>query len=73
MLVILILLAALSTSSTRSRIYTANVAPVSNTRTCLYTASVTSKASANKYRKLSTPPPLGLLKPNQHIKLIKVT
>ena len=56
MLVILIPLAAPPASSTCSCIYTANIAPVSNTCTYLCTASVTSKASANKYRKLSTPP-----------------
>ena len=56
-------LAAPPAGSTRSRTYTANVAPVSNTRARLYTASIAPKASINKYRKLSTPPSLGLPKP----------
>ena len=52
-------------SSTRS---------ISNTRAYPRTASVTPKASAvNKCRKPSTPPPLGLPKPSQRAKLIKVT
>jgi len=72
-LVTLTLLAAPPASSTRSRIRTANVAPISNTRAYLYTASVASKASANKRRKPFTPPPLGPPKPGQHAKLIKVT
>ena len=38
---------------------------ISNTRAYLYTASITPKASTiNKYRKLSTPPPLGPPKPS---------
>ena len=54
MLVILTLLAPLA-GSTRF---------ISSTLAYLYTASVTPEASAvNKYRKLSTPPPLGLPKP----------
>ena len=63
-LVTLTLLAAPPTSSTCSCTYTANAAPVGNTRASLYTTSVASKASANKYRKLSTPLPLGLPKPS---------
>jgi hypothetical protein len=65
--------AALSAGSTRSYICTANVAPVSNTRAHLCTASVAPKASINKYRKLSAPPPLGPPKPGQYTKPIKVT
>jgi len=52
----LILLVAPLASSTRS---------ISNTRAYLYSASITPKASTvNKYRKPSTPPPLGPLKPS---------
>ena len=59
------LLAAPLASSTRS---------ISNTRAYLYSTSVAPKASTiNKYRKPSTPPPLGPLKPSQRAKLIKVT
>jgi len=37
---------------------------ISNTRARLYTANIAPEASTiNKYRKLSTPPPLGPLKP----------
>ena len=47
---------------------------ISNTLAYLRTTSIAPKASAiNKRRKLSTPPPLGLSKPSQHAKLIKVT
>ena len=63
MLVTLTLLAAPPAGSTRSRTCTANVAPVSNTRTYSCTASVAPEASVNKYRKLSTPPPLRPPKP----------
>ena len=56
--------AAPPASSTRSCIYTANTAPIGNTRAYLHTTSIASKASTNKRRKLSTPPPLGLPKPS---------
>ena len=56
MLATLTLLAAPLASSIRS---------ISNTYAYLYTASITPKAStANKRRKLSTPPPLGPPKPS---------
>ena len=71
--VMLTLLAAPLAGSTRSCTYTANIAFVSNTCAYLYTASVAPKASANKYGKLSTPPPLELPKPGQYAKLIEVT
>jgi len=46
---------------------------ISNARAHLCTASITPKASAvNKHRKLSTSPSLGLPKPSQRAKLIKV-
>ena len=54
MLVISTPSAAPPASSTRSCIYTANTAPVSNTRDYSCTTSITPKASINKYRKLST-------------------
>jgi hypothetical protein len=64
-LVILMLLAAFLANSTCS---------ISNTLICLYTASVALKASTvNKYKKLSALSPLGLFKPGQPAKLIKVT
>ena len=63
-LVTLILLKAPPTSSTRSRTRTANVTPISNTYTCSRTASIAPRASINKYKKLSAPPPLGPPKPN---------
>ena len=66
-------LAAPPAGSTRSHTRTANVAPVSNTRACSCTASVAPEASVNKYRRLSTPSPLGPPKPGQRAKPIKVT
>ena len=65
MLVTLTPLAAPLTSSTCS---------ISNTRAYSHTANVAPESSAvNKHKKLSTPPPLGPLKPGQRAKLIKVT
>ena len=47
---------------------------ISNALAYSRTASITPKAfTANKHKRLSAPPPLGPLKPSQHIKLIKVT
>ena len=72
-LVTSILLAAPPASSTRSYIRTTNVTPISNTYTCSRTASIAPRASINKYKKLSAPPPLGPPKPGQYAKLIKIT
>ena len=53
---------------------TGSICSVNNARAYLCTTSVAPEASAiNKYRKLSTPPPLRLPKPGQHAKPTKVT